>query len=381
GVQPFLVASQALFLARGTDLPGRALAYGKTVWIPDLQAERGERTDAAAAAGLVGAIALPIHVEGSDAVLEFLGPERMRAEPDLVALLDALASQVGQVLQRLKAEFDRAASLSLLAASLEATQDGILVVGRHGRITAWNTQFCHIWGLPPAEMPSLDDPRFLAAAAMRVKDPAAFQRRVEEIYRQPDGEATDPLELKDGRIIERSSKPQKVSNVPVGRVWSFRDVTARVEAEQAVKESQKRFARLFEANPTPTLVVRARDEVILEANQAFASAFGWPAAEIVGRTLAGLGLLAPDEATALKAKTAQGDALKGAQVNVMTRSGQTRHVLYSVEPLVVAGEASLITSLVDISGRVKAEERFRGLLESAPDAVVIVDQAGTIVLA
>lgn len=117
--------------------------------------------------------------------------------------------------------------LSLLEATLESTADGILVVSTDGNITRLNQQFVRMWRIPPEIAASGDDDRALGYAMEQLKDPEGFVKRVQELYNEPETESFDILHFKDGRIFERSSKPQIVDGVPVGRVWSFRDVTER----------------------------------------------------------------------------------------------------------------------------------------------------------
>jgi two-component sensor histidine kinase len=70
-----------------------------------------------------------------------------------------------------------------------------------------------------------------------VEDPDGFAARMREILDHPQRESYDMLELLDGRIIERYSKPQRIGKVTVGRVFSFRDITERKKAELRLIQS------------------------------------------------------------------------------------------------------------------------------------------------
>lgn len=121
--------------------------------------------------------------------------------------------------------------LSLLHSSLESTADGLLVVDREGRITAMNQRFAELWKLPPSILESGDDARALTAVREQLVDPEAFLSRVEHLYAHPELESEDEVALTDGRVFHRVSRPQRLGEEIVGRVWSFRDITVRRRAE------------------------------------------------------------------------------------------------------------------------------------------------------
>ena len=123
---------------------------------------------------------------------------------------------------------------SLLNATLDATIDGILVVDLAGRMTSFNQRFVEMWGIPADVLADRDEQAALDYVIDQLADPAAFLQKIGELYADPDAESTDIIELKNGRVLERGSMPQRIDSDVVGRVWSFRDVTERVRAENAL---------------------------------------------------------------------------------------------------------------------------------------------------
>jgi diguanylate cyclase (GGDEF)-like protein/PAS domain S-box-containing protein len=136
--------------------------------------------------------------------------------------------------RRAKEELEK--SFSLLHATLESTADGILVVDNDGKIVSSNQKFLSMWHLPKSVIDSGDDDQSLLLVLDQLKDPDSFLKKVKELYAQPDAESYDLLEFKDGRIFERYSQPQRIGGKTVGRVWSFRDISQRVQAERALAE-------------------------------------------------------------------------------------------------------------------------------------------------
>src|SRR5712691_7883552 len=144
------------------------------------------------------------------------------------------------------AEVDHRKSSSLLRATLESTADGILVVDNLGKITTYNRQFAEMWRIPPAVLSSGNDAEALDFVLDQLKDPGRFREKVRELYAHPGRESFDAIEFKDGRIFERSSRPQLVGGQTIGRVWSFRDVTEHRRAEEMLRESEERFRLIAE---------------------------------------------------------------------------------------------------------------------------------------
>ncbi|MBI5589384.1 MAG: response regulator [Deltaproteobacteria bacterium] len=66
-----------------------------------------------------------------------------------------------------------------------------------------------------------------------------FTEKTKEIYAHPESESFDALEFTDGRFFERYSNAQRIEGRPVGRVWSFRDVTRQKKLEEELLKAQK----------------------------------------------------------------------------------------------------------------------------------------------
>jgi two-component system cell cycle sensor histidine kinase/response regulator CckA len=130
-------------------------------------------------------------------------------------------------------------AVSLLNATLDATADGILVVSTEGKISSCNGRFLEMWGFNCEPPIGQRDDELMAQAVPQLQNSADFLAKVKELYSSPEATSFDVLHLKDGRIFERYSQPQRIGDLVVGRVWSFRDVTQARNLEEELRQSQK----------------------------------------------------------------------------------------------------------------------------------------------
>ncbi|MBC9714624.1 MEKHLA domain-containing protein [Streptomyces sp. TRM66268-LWL] len=147
---------------------------------------------------------------------------------------------------------------------------------------------------------------------------------------------------------------------------------------------ENRFRGLLEAAPDAMVIVDDAGTIRL-VNAQTETLFGYQREELLGHPVE---MLIPgrfraqhgvhrDEYAVTRQVRPMG---AGLELHGLRRDGSEFPVEISLSPLETADGLLLSAAVRDVSERKAAEERFRSLLESAPDAMVIVDDAGTIKL-
>ncbi|MCX6138791.1 MAG: response regulator, partial [Ignavibacteriales bacterium] len=145
-------------------------------------------------------------------------------------LFDANEKTKNELSERKRTEEVLKSSLALLEATLESTDNGILVVSTEGRVLKVNGRFSEMWRIPDDILDSGEDEELLNHILNQLSDPEEFLAKVRKLYDERAAESFDLVHFKDGRTFERISKPMLVGEEPKGRAWSFSDITERKRA-------------------------------------------------------------------------------------------------------------------------------------------------------
>src|SRR5277367_1302531 len=177
----------------------------------------------------------------------------------------------------------------------------------------------------------------------------------------------------------------------VGASTIGRDISVRKAAEKHLVQMEARYRGLLEAAPDAMVVVNQAGEIVLLNLQA-EKQFGYRRDELLGQKVKNIIPEGFAERLVADALRSAEDALAqqigtGIELIARRKNGSDFPIELMLSPL-ESSEGTLVTAAIrDISVRKAAEkrlaqmeQRYRGLLEAAPDAMVVVNQNGEIVL-
>ena len=137
--------------------------------------------------------------------------------------------------EQFRAERALEASAADLRATLESTDDGILVTDLSGRFRNFNRRFAALWNIPVEMLTRREDDAVLEWMRRSVVEPGPYMRRLATIDDSTMLQASDVLKLHSGKVLERVATPQCTAGRPIGRVFSFRDITEKLEARERIQ--------------------------------------------------------------------------------------------------------------------------------------------------
>jgi PAS domain S-box-containing protein len=200
---------------------------------------------------------------------------------------------------------------------------------------------------------------------------------LEREFRRKDG-TIFPVLITD-RILKRAD------GTIIGTRTAIQDITERKQAEEALRESEQKFSKMFHASPIAILLTTIKEGRFLDANEECLRMLGRTREEVIGHTVFEFDAwVDPEQRAVIIAKLKEHGTVHNLEMEFRSRSGQVCHALGSVEELVVGGESCLLGLGLDITERKRAEvanARLVTAVEQVADTVVITDITGAILYA
>ena len=257
--------------------------------------------------------------------------------------------------------------------------DGILLGSPEGVVTEANQQFCAMTGLERNQL---------------------IGKHISELPFSSDSLTATPFRfdlLQLGKIVisERTMLRADGSHVfiemrskmmPDGSYQSiFRDVTERKQTEEALRESEEKFAHAFSGSPDSLAISRVADGVIVEVNQGFCDLSGFSREEALGKPSLDLGIWHdPVDRLRMYEAIERHGRCDSLEVVFRRKDGALWIGLLSARPILIKDEPHLISITYDITRRKQDEadlERLKVAIEHAAEVIVVTDADGNILYA
>lgn len=241
---------------------------------------------------------------------------------------------------------------------IEHASDLITVVDTGGRVQYAGPSSQRVLGVPADDLPDrslldfvhpADAPEvkgLLAGEFPSTPSTPSLQFRV----RRPDG---------GWRFLEAIATDLRGDPAVGGVVVNARDITERRLAEDALRASEHRFATAFNSSPIAMSISTVDEGRYLAVNDVFLRSLGYERHAIIGRTPVELGIWAAAERTRLLARLESESYVPDVEVTLLTKDGNERLVLISLERIEVDGRPCVLTAGSDITARKRLEEQLR----------------------
>jgi PAS domain S-box-containing protein len=180
------------------------------------------------------------------------------------------------------------------------------------------------------------------------------------------------MKHKDGRWVWIHDRGSVVERTPDGRplrmIGTHLDITERKSAEAALRESEEKFQKFFDGNPSLMAVSVLPEKRLVEVNTAFLANLGYRQEEVLGKTSIELCLFVdPRALVEMQHQVVETGRIKNRELQVRAKDGRILDGLFSGEVIADRGKRLLLSVMTDVTER-KAMERELQVAKEAAEA-------------
>jgi PAS domain S-box-containing protein len=352
---------------RGRGPTGLAVRTGRTHFFQSFSMEpaAGPWREAALARGFHSSIALPLVDNGHNvfAVLTLYAGQPGAFTPSEVKLLEELAGDLAfginvlrERVKRQQAEENLRETSDFLNNLFNNANAPIIVWNPEFKITRFNHAFENLTGRTADEVmgKNLDilfpDDNRMSSMAFISKTAVGEKWEVVEIPILNRNGTVRTVLWNSATLFSLDGKTM------VATIAQGQDITERKLMEEALKESESRFFKAFNANPVAQTIADLPEGRCVEVNNSFLSMMEYTRGEVIGRTTAELNIFDQNESAQVLRVILEGGSIQNLELTARTKSGKILTVLSSNEKISLNGKDHYIATLLDISERKKAEQ-------------------------
>ena len=291
--------------------------------------------------------------------------------------IDRVASIMRDVTETKRTEEALRKSEQRYRALFETVRDGFASAGMDKRVIEANPAFQGMVGYTAEELRNLTYPDFTPEKwhdlEENIVQTQVLTRGYSDVYLKEyirkDG-TVFPVEVRAHLLRDEEGRP--------GGMWAFvRDVTERMKVEQALRQSEERFATAFRASPICASLTRLKDGKFFDVNDAFLRFFGYERDEVINSDPLSLGMWASaEDRTSMVDTLRERGRISDFETVFLTKTGEVRDVLAVAELVDVAQERYVLGLTLDITERKQAlealresETKLRAILDGSRDPI------------
>lgn len=297
------------------------------------------------------------------------------SQPDIL-LINAVAERLGNIITHRETE-DKIRREQLRAQNyLDIAGTMLLALDSTGTVTMVNRKGC--------ELLECDERDIIGKNWFESFLPRDIRKTVKSVFRELMNDNLKNFRDVDGHTILTCTGKKKIiqwhnslvkdeEGTITGVLSSGQDVTERVRAEEALRESEEKFSKAFRVSPSMMTITTLEEGTFIEVNDSFIRYSGYSREELIGRTTLDIHRwIDPEERRSMLQMLETEGHVHNMDINSITKGGELRQGLLSAEIAQIGGQRYIITLINDVTEQRQNRKLLQIIYESSPLGIYII---------